>query len=396
MNPLITYPEALRLTLQAASVAESEWRSIAQALGHVLAADVVAPIDHPLFDQTAVDGYALRFSDLQAGVPLRVVDMVRAGDTGEQALAVGECARIFTGAPLPPGADTAVMQELVERVGDQVQVRDAGLRLGGNVRYAGEQIRAGALALPQGTRLNAAAIGFLASLGIAKVEVFARPRVSIIVTGDEFADSVEDFRRGKIFESNGQMLVAAFAERGIEARFCTCQDDAEALKAMVDAKAAESDLLILTGGVSVGDYDFSRGALEANDFQVVFHQVAQKPGKPLLFCQRDKQLAFGLPGNPRAVMMCFCLYVLPLLDALEGAATLGLRRLRLPLAAAHKRKPDGKTHFVTGILDQGGILISNGQASHMLQSFAAADGIVVLPAEPAQFEAGEMMDVFLL
>ncbi len=393
---MLHYQDALAAVLKAAQAGPSELVSIGAALGRVLAEDVVAPVGHPFFDQTAVDGYALRFSDLEAGAPLLVVDMIRAGDAGERALGAGECSRIFTGGPLPPGADTTVMQEHTQRVGDQVQVLDTGLRLGGNVRRAGEQIQAGALALGKGGLLNPAAIGFLASLGIGTVCVVAQPRVSIIVTGDEFALDTQDFCRGKIFESNGQMLAAAFASQGVTVQFVTCGDDLAALQAMVATQAAQCDLLILTGGVSVGDYDFSRASLEGNAFDVIFHQVAQKPGKPLLFCQRRQQFAFGLPGNPRAVLMCFYLYVLPLLDLWYCKSQPGLRALALPLAHAYRRKSDGKTHFLTGRIIENQISLLEGQQSHMLQSFAEADVIVVIDAAIDAAEAGTLMPCFLL
>jgi molybdopterin molybdotransferase len=391
MSTLITPAEALALTLAGVQPLGTEKLALEHALGRVLAADVLAPIDHPIFDQTAVDGYAFRFADWEMGRPLLVSDHIRAGDAGERVLGLGECSRIFTGAPLPPGADTTVMQELTELDGNLLQIRDAGLRLGGNVRRAGEQIRAGALALPRGQRLNAGGIGFLASLGITAVEVFQRPRVHIIVTGDEFAKTEAEFQRGKIYESNGQMLKAAFQSRGIVAEFTLCKDDPETMREMVKQKSADCDLLILTGGVSVGDFDFSRGALEANSFEVIFHQVAQKPGKPLLFCARQNQRAFGLPGNPRAVLMCYHIYVWPLLDLLEGQTRTGLPSLELTLAAPYRRKPDGKIHFVTGKLTAQGLQIEGGQQSHMLQSFAEADLIVKLPAEPESFVAGDVV-----
>jgi molybdopterin molybdotransferase len=393
---MIQYAHAYEAALQVAQSLPAEETPLSGALGRVLAADILAPVAHPFFDQTAVDGYALRFGDLTAGQPLHVVDMIRAGDAGERALGAGECSRIFTGAPLPPGADTTVMQEHTERVGDRVHVRDAGLRLGGNVRRAGEQIQAGELALGAGTLLNAAAIGFLASLGVQTVTVVALPRVRILVTGDEFAADAEDFGRGKIFESNGQMLLAAFAAVGIAASFQTCRDDAATLAAMVGEAAADCDLLILTGGVSVGDFDFSRGALEANGFGVVFHEVAQKPGKPLLLCKRDNLVAFGLPGNPRAVLMCYYMYVLPLLQRMQGRPQVGLRRLSLPLAHDFRRKGDGKTHFVTGRIVDNAISLLEGQQSHMLQSLALADVIVVIDAAVNEAPAGTMMPCFLL
>jgi molybdopterin molybdotransferase len=190
--------------------------------------------------------------------------------------------------------------------------------------------------------------------------------------------------------------VAALAHLGIQARFETCKDDLQALTDLVGLASQKADLLILTGGVSVGDFDFSRAALEANQFQVGFHQVAQKPGKPLLFSHRAAQFAFGLPGNPRAVLICFYLYVLPFVQALQGQGNLGLRQLPLPLAQDFKRKLDGKTHFLTGKLIDGQIHLMGGQQSHMLQSLAEADAIVKIPAEMNAASAGELLTCYLL
>jgi molybdopterin molybdotransferase len=397
MDAMLMPREALALTLQNPPRCRSEQLPLHAAVGRVLAKAVVSPVDHPLFDQSAVDGYALKYVVGADGEALKVAGMARAGIQWERFLQPGECYRIFTGAPIPSGADTVVMQELTERFGDLLVVKDRGLRTGANVRRTGEQIVTGALAIPAGDRLNAAAIGFLASLGIEEVEVSARPRIEIIVTGDEFASSEGVHGHGLIFESNGRMLLAALLERsGISANFTTCPDIAESLAAEVDARSRVCDLLILTGGVSVGDYDFSLGALEANGYRVVYHQVAQKPGKPLLFCRSGNSPAFGLPGNPRAALMCFYLYVLPLLDAMEGAARMGLRCLRFRLLHGFKRKPDGKVHFVTGSLRGGGLVILDGQASHLLQSFASADVIVELPADRQEYEIGMELNCYLL
>ncbi|MFN8395299.1 MAG: gephyrin-like molybdotransferase Glp [Bacteroidia bacterium] len=396
MNPMITPAEAMALTLDSAPLMTSEEVPLDAALGRVLANDVASPIDHPLFDQTAVDGYCFRHADWIPGTPLRVAGQVRAGDSGDLQVMTGECIRIFTGAPLPMGTDTIVMQEHVVRDGDVIHIRDMGIREGANRRSAGEQIRSGERALAAGTRLNPAGIGFLASLGIQSVEVRHRPRVCVLVTGDEFAASQEDLQHGKIFESNGQMLLAALQAGGCEAEYATCPDNPEALTKMVTAAASAYEVLILTGGVSVGDFDFSRVALEGAGFEAVFHQVAQKPGKPLLLCRRGLQRAFGLPGNPRASMMCYLVYVLPLLDAMEGSSTRGLPTLRLPLGAAYRRKPDGKVHFISGNLQDMQAMPLSGQQSHMLQSLAEGNLIIQLPAEPDDFPAGFIVDCLLL
>ena len=386
---LIEPRAALDLILQQKSSPQNEVLSLQNAAMHHLAADILAPIDHPIFDQSAVDGYALRFGDLQLGESFQLANETKAGDAADDFLQPGQCARIFTGAPLPQGADTIVMQEWTQAAGANILILDKGLKMGGNVRRKAEQIAEGSLALQKGQVLNPAAIGFLASLGIQSVAVTKAPKVTIVVTGNEFANDATELSAGKIYESNGQMLQAALARLGIVAEFAICKDDLPSLERMVAEKAAQNELLILTGGVSVGDYDFSRPALENNGFEIVFHRVNQKPGKPLLFAKKGENLAFGLPGNPRAVMICFYIYILPLLQQMMGAQPKGLMQVQIPLSHSFKRNGDGKTHFVTAKLSEKGINLLEGQQSHMLQSLAQADVLVELPAEPIEYVEGD-------
>jgi molybdopterin molybdotransferase len=366
-----------------------------QALGRILATDIHSPVDHPLFDQTAVDGYSVRFDDIATGTALRVVDQLRAGSDGQLQLSAGECARIFTGAALPLGADTVVMQEHAERLGEWVSFMPAPQKRGAHVRKQGEQIHAGQLAVPAGTRLNAGSIGFIASLGISEVEVACLPRVTVFVTGDEFAKSQADLRKGLIFESNGVMLASALKELGIEAETVHVAEDLQALIQAATKAVQSSDLLIVTGGVSVGDHDHTRPALEAAGFTPIFHQVRQKPGKPLLFATNGNTAAFGLPGNPRAALLCYFLYVQPWLLNSMRANTLHLPKLMLPLVQPYHRKSDGKVHFVTGVFSDNGLRIEGGQASHMLASFNSARLIVELPAEGDVFEVGQLMKSYI-
>lgn len=390
---LIESNAAIDLILKSKLHLPQESVALNLAAGRYLAEDILAPIDHPLFDQSAVDGYAIRFSDLAQSDSLTLNSEVKAGDAGNQMVESGFCARIFTGAPLPPGADTVVMQEFTTVNGSQIQFQDKKLKPGGNVRRQAEQIATGSLALKKGDSLNPAAIGFLASLGIQKVAVISKPKVGIIVTGNEFAENADDLKKGKIYESNGQMLQAAFAKLGITVQYETCLDDLESLKALVAKRSQENDIIILTGGVSVGDYDFSRPALEANAFEIVFHKVNQKPGKPLLFAQQNTKLAFGLPGNPRAVMVSFYIYILPLLNQLMGGQAQGLRKMLVPITHDFKRNADGKTHFVTGKITENGLNLLAKQQSHMLQSLAVADVIVVLPPSPQEYASGDLLEV---
>lgn len=362
----------------------------------VLAEQVLAPLSHPIFDQSAVDGYALRHEDFVEGNPLVLQEEIKAGDAGNTPLQAGHCMRIFTGAPVPPGADTVVMQEYTSQQSPGITISDAKLKKGGNIRRRGEQIQKGDLALEAGERINPAAIGFLASLGIPEVKVRQALKVKILVTGNEFAETEGDLQAGKIYESNGQMLQAALAREGIDCGFETVPDDLSITTEMVHEAAENHDLLLITGGVSVGDYDFTRPALEANGFRVVFHKVNQKPGKPLLYARNAQATAFGLPGNPRSVLVGFYMYVLAHIHARMATQHIGLQQIRLPLNHDFRKRGDGKTHFLTGQLEGNGVNILGGQGSHMLQSFARARTIVTLPGSQTEYPAGSEVVVSLL
>jgi molybdopterin molybdotransferase len=396
MSALISPSEALACILGQGRPMPVQQLPLQAALGRILAEDIRSAIDHPSFDVSAVDGYALRFADLGTQpLPINTAP-IKAGDAGEQPLPPGACVRIFTGAPLPPGADTVVMQEHTEVTAAGVQIQDAHLRHHGNVRFRGEQIQAGQVAMAAGQHITPAAVGYLATLGVRTLRAFAPPRVAVLVTGDEFAENDGDLQRGRIYESNGQMLRAALSGLGCAVEVCQVQDDRAAMQASLRELALRCDVLIATGGVSVGDHDHTRPALEAEGFATLLHGIAQKPGKPMYFGMREGQAAFGLPGNPRAVLVCFYVYVLPYLQACMQAARPGLKRIVLPLLAPWHRKPDGKTHFVTCRLREAGCEILDDRGSHMLRSFVEADGLVALPPAPADFPAGSLVEVLLL
>ncbi|MCB9235256.1 MAG: molybdopterin molybdotransferase MoeA [Bacteroidia bacterium] len=392
---MISVPEAQQILLQNLFPLPHSLIQLEDAAGKMLAEDVISPASHPFFDQSAVDGYAFRYEDLGQKRELKLFREIKAGDSGEFTLPRGHAARIFTGAPLPPGADTIIMQEFVETAGEMLKLGDERLKPGGNVRPAGQQIHKGDIALPKGARLDPAAIGFLASLGIFQVNCFAQPKVHVITTGSEFAETEADLTRGKIFESNGVMLVAALREMGLEAKSTQCIDDLPLLTEKIRDLAPQNDLLILTGGVSIGDYDFTLPALEENQFQTLFHNVWQKPGKPLLFASKENTAAFGLPGNPRAVLVCFYEYVYPYLRALQGMKKPFLPTLRMPLVEGFNKK-QGRAEFLTAAIVEDGVSLRAVQGSHMLQSFAGADALVYLPPNPFDFAPNESVEVHIL
>jgi molybdopterin molybdotransferase len=371
---------------------ETEKIVIQHSNGRVLAEDIIAPMPHPFFDQSSVDGYLFYFADKE--VELSVTGEIAAGSALNPNLQRGEAIRIFTGAPVPENCgDTIVMQEYVTKNGNDalINIKDAKLKLGANIRKKGEQLKKGAVTLKASTLLNPTAIGFLASIGITEISVFKKPKVCILVTGNEFALPHETLENGKIYDSNGVMLQAALKGLGLDCLSETIKDDLDVLKNAIAAKVNEQDVLIITGGVSVGDYDFTLPALEQNGFEMVFHKVHQKPGKPILFMKRsDGKVAFGLPGNPRSAIMGYYLYVLPSLLKMMGHSQPFIA-IEIPIGHDFKKMDDGKTHFLSGILRNHQVWLNEQQASHMLLSLATAQVIAILPPQPLEYKTGDWL-----
>ncbi|MCB9170578.1 MAG: molybdopterin molybdotransferase MoeA [Flavobacteriales bacterium] len=355
--------------------------------GRISPEDIVSPHDHPLFAMSAVDGYALAF---EGPAERRVVAAIPAGDAMTHALGGGECARIFTGAPIPAGADTVIMQEHVQRDGDRIVLQDPRLKCGANVRCQGEQMRAGEVVHDAGVPLDAPAIGLLASVGIKELEVVERPSVLVLCTGNEFVEEGEAPRPGDIFNSNGPMLHASLLPHAEEVGIATVADERHLLRdALGEARA---DLVVTTGGVSVGDHDIVRSVLEELGADIIIHRVAQKPGKPMLFAMLDGRPVFGLPGNPRAVMVLFWEYVLPLLKAMQGARDPWPKSELLPLSEGIEVK-GGRAEFRAAHVEGGQVTLLADEGSHMLRSLVGVHALAYLPADRREWEAGEPVEV---
>jgi len=367
------------------------------ATNKIIAEDIYSPVNHPLFDQTAVDGYCFKFKSLENNCrELRLSAEIKAGETENFQLSNGECARIFTGAPICSGADTIIMQENVSLNKQIVRINKTDIKIGANLRKAGEQIKKGDIALQKGTKLNPAAIGFLASLGIKKVIVSKSPRIQIILSGDEFIESEMKQEKGKIFESNGIMLAASLNQLGIDCKFKVCPDDLHKLTNMIKEAEDRADILLLSGGVSVGKYDFTKSALEGNNFITIFHKVKQKPGKPLLFSRKKRIVAFGLPGNPRAVLICFYIYILPYIRNSMGEIEGKLIPIRISLSSDYKRKDDGKVHFLAGHLADNKASILGAQGSHMLNSLSQANILIKLTEKEISLKKGDLINAYVI
>jgi molybdopterin molybdotransferase len=364
--------------------------------GMILAQDIRSELDVPPFDQSAMDGYAFRFDDLAGGQPLRVVGAIPAGVQTHQPLLAGEAMRIFTGAPVPEDADTVVMQEHVTAVGDQIRIEDPPLKQGGNVRPRGSQTQKGQVALQAGAKLTPAAIGFLAGLGVETVNMWAKPRVCLLITGNELAPPGSPLQPGQVYESNSFALAAALRELHIQPALVFRSDDNEAriteyLKTGIQA----CDLVLVTGGISVGDHDLVKKSLENCLVETIFYKVKQKPGKPLYFGRKANTLLFGLPGNPASVLTCFYEYVVPAIQKMTGKTDPAPSGLTRVLAEDFGKKA-GLTYFLKGKLDGESVIPLGAQESYRMNSFADADCLIVLEENKSEYRKGEIVEVHLL
>ena len=371
--------------------------ALGDALGRVLAEDLHTGFDIPPDRNAAMDGFALVGSDLDAdgAARLQLVGTAWAGHPLDRVIAPGECARIMTGAPVPEGADTVVMQERTTTEGDVVSIHRG--EPGSNIRAAGEDLPAGGLALTAGSRVRPAELGVIASLGLTEVPVFRRPRVAVFATGDELHEPGQPLKAGGLYDSNRytvrgmlERLGAAIDDRG------HLPDDRDAVEASLVAAAEENDAVITTGGVSVGAADHVAVVLRDRG-DIAFWQIRMKPGRPLNFGTFGRALMFGLPGNPVSAMVTFYQFVQPAVRKLAGA---GYRRgavLRARTAVAFPKKP-GRTEYQRGRLlmaDDGtpSVEPAGPQGSGRLSSMARADCFVVIPAESEGIGVGEWVDV---
>lgn len=357
---------------------------LGDSYGYFLAEAIFAPISLPSFRQSAMDGYAFRSG---SGSVLEVIGECKAGDAIDYALQENQAVRIFTGARLPDSADTVVIQEHVEVEGNNITIQQMPEK-SAHVREIGEQIKAGEQVLPTGTRINEAIIGFLASFGISAVLVFNKPKITLIVTGNELQEVGKPLQPGTIYESNAIMLSSALKSRGFEkVRILNVKDDPEATKEAI-AEGLNADLLLISGGISVGDYDFVKEGLIANNVQEIFYKVNQKPGKPLWFGKTASTLVFALPGNPASSLTCFLIYALSALKIMSGNPDFDLDFQRGKLKHRIYNK-FGKTVFMLGMEKNGDLEVFEKQASSMLVSYALGNALLLVPKEKEEIEAGE-------
>lgn len=372
---------------------------LADSLGRVLASAIISPMAVPPFDNSAMDGYALRAADLEHGSTLTLQGRALAGHPLQDgdACQSGQCVRIMTGAALPAGADCVIMQEETEVNGDEVTFTKPA-HLGQNVRRRGEDIEEGAEVLPAGLRLTARELPLLASLGIAEVAVRRRPRVALLSTGDELKMVGEPLAHGEIYDSNRYGVRAMLERLGIELLdLGIIPDDPAALRRAFLHASEQADALITSGGVSVGDADYTKQLLEELG-EIGFWKLAIKPGKPFAFGRLGKAWFFGLPGNPVSAMVTFDQLVRPALATLAGETLKAPLRLSATAATALKKAP-GRLDFQRGIVENtasGLVVRSTGsQDSGVFSSLSKANCYIVLEQERGRVEAGETVTVEL-
>jgi molybdopterin molybdotransferase len=397
--PVETARAAIRSIVQ--PITANERVAVRASLGRVLGEDVVSTVNVPAHDNSAMDGWAVRGADLAAAgeTVLREVGSAFAGRTFDGEVRSGECVRVMTGAVMPRGTDTVVIQEVVRAASGRVVV-PPGQQTGQNTRRAGEDLALGRVVLRTGQPLRPAELGLLASLGLAEVAVRRRPRVAFFSTGDELASVGTPLKEGEVYDSNRYTIYGMLARLGVDViDLGVVRDDPAALERAFREAAATADAIVSSGGVSVGEADFTRDLLGKLG-EVLFWKIAMRPGRPMAFGRIDGAYFFGLPGNPVAVMVTFYGFVRDALLALAGRTDdYSLPLLRVPSATALRKKP-GRTEFQRGILERGAngewrARITGTQGSGVLRSMSEANCFIVLEHERGDVKAGDLVSVQL-
>jgi len=396
---MISVQEAKSLIQATVRALYPEQKNLFEAVGQVLAEDVASPMALPPFRQSSMDGYALHHDDVtQVGIGLPVVAESRAGNAKPQTLQRGTAVHILTGAPVPDGATAVVMKEKVARTGDEVLIQQFPVSEGQNVRSVGQQIQKGDLAMPKDTYLTPGSVGFLLGMNIHTVKVYRKPSVGILVTGDELVkpggDVSLDF--GQIYESNSAMLAAVLRAEGIteiDIRYVT--DDEAATIAALRELTEQHDVVLSTGGISVGEYDFVGKALEKTGVETIFYKIRQRPGKPLFFGRNDDTIIFALPGNPASTLVCYYEYVLPALRRLSGRSDCFLPKIKLPITHAFSFQGE-RDEFLKATATTEAVTPLDGQESFVLRSFAVANALIYLPSSQNSVQPGDEVEVHFL
>ncbi|QSX37400.1 molybdopterin molybdotransferase MoeA [Shewanella sedimentimangrovi] len=399
-KPGLIHPdEAIPLLLsQVSAIDDSEMVRLAEALDRVLAEDLASGLDLPPFDNSAMDGYAFRFDELngQESGSFKLAGQAFAGHPFTGELPPGHCVRIMTGAPVPAACDTVQMQEQTQVQGDAIIIQ-APKGKGANVRRRGEELKAGTRVLTAGTRIRAAELGVIATIGISQLRVVRRPIVAFFSTGDELRPVGSELAPGQIYDSNRYSILGLLQKAGVEwLDLGVIPDDPEALRQAFRTAAAKADMVLTSGGVSVGEADYTKQILE-QEGQIHFWKLAIKPGKPFAFGRIGKALFCGLPGNPVSSMVTFHKLVWPMLLKLQGQAQSQPLILAAALSTALRKQP-GRVEYQRGILSRNAegaleVALTGSQGSGMLTSMSLANCFILLDQYQGDLQVGETVMV---
>jgi molybdenum cofactor synthesis domain-containing protein len=399
-DKLIEYPEAERLVLENVSLLPVEDVPLVEARGLALAENLKARFDSPPFDNSAVDGYAVRSADAEAGRSFRVVDEAPAGRPATKSVGEGEAVKIFTGGVIPEGADAVVMVENTSGWGEEFELKRA-TSPGQNVRESGEDVRRGDVILTRGTEVGPPEIALAATQGYGGLPVYRRPKVVVLSTGTELVEpGSRDLERGEIYDSNSFAVISQAHEVGAEARrISAASDEADVIRDAVKEALETADVVVTSGGVSVGEKDLVKATMLELGVEQIFWGVRFKPGKPLFFGIRDGVRLFGLPGNPVSAMVCFELFVRPALMKMMGREDRGRPRIEVYFEEDVKNQ-FGRMHAMRVSLERaekGWLARSVGaQGSGLVSSLTRADALALIGPESGGVRAGEPVEAIVL
>ncbi|WP_372937289.1 gephyrin-like molybdotransferase Glp [Seonamhaeicola sp.] len=390
---MISIKDAISIVKKNSSVLfEETTKRVEKANGYILAKDVVSPIHMPPFRQSAMDGYAL---NLHNSLTYNLIGEIKAGDEHQPILKPGEAVRIFTGAAVPDTANAVMMQEKVTINGNNLEIEHQ-ITEELNIRPLGEQVKIGETALKKGTKLNPAGIGYLTSLGITNVSVYRKPSIAIVTTGNELIEPGNELKHGQIYESNSKMLQSAlYSLKFYDVTLHKVEDNYPNTVALLQSVIAKNDVVIITGGISVGDYDYVGKALTELQVEELFYKVKQKPGKPLFYGKKEKTSIFALPGNPAAALSCFYVYVYIALQTMMNRNTIELPRILATSTSKFIKRGD-RPQFLKAIYKDSKVEILEGQNSSMLQTFALSNALVFIPGDISDVNINDEVEVILL
>jgi len=390
-NLMIAFEEALNIVLSSATPLNIEKVTLNLSLNRILAQDLFSDMDMPPFDKSAVDGFACRKVDL--GATLNVIELIRAGKVPEKTVGEVQCSRIMTGAMIPDGADTVIMVEDIDEISED-KIRFVGVKTAANICHKAEDIRKGDKVLNMGTLIHPGQIAVLASVGCVEPLVYRQPVVAILSTGDELVEPEQVPEPSQIRNSNAAQLMAQItAMYAISIYMGIVPDDEEQTRKAIEQALAAADVVLLTGGVSMGDFDFVPVILQEQGVEILFNRIAVQPGKPTVFGHRDEKYVFGLPGNPVSSFVQFEMLVKPLLYALSGH-TYRPVQLKLPLAIDYIRRNNQRRAFVpvTFLQPEGVVPVTYHGSAH-IHAYIAAEGIMSVPIGISHLKKGELVDV---